>query len=417
MAWLDNLIEAAYTSPSGERLTFQYEDVSKEFDKKTSGYDSLDADGTYVQDTGSTSDRFPFRIFFWGEEYDTEAEAFEAALRERGVGKLEHPIYGVRDVVPFGTIKRRDDLKTAANQTILQLTFWETTGLVYPSSAGDPASEVVEAVDEYNAAAAAELELGLFLRTVTAVVAFGNNVEALVNEVQDGLQTIADVADDVQKQFNAIVDSINTGIDFLVKAPLALAFQITQMIQAPARALASIKARLSAYGDLAQSLISGNGASVGSSGGELNVSNENELRTNDLFVSSYVTGSIVSVVNNQFVTKTEALEAADTILQQFADVVAWRDDNFEALGVIDTGGSYQKLQEAVAITVGFLVEISFSLKQERSIVLDRPRTYIDLCAELYGKTDSEFDFMITSNDLSGDEMLELPAGKEIVYYV
>ena len=417
MAWLDNLIEAAYTSPSGERLTFQYEDVSKEFDKKTSGYDFPDADGTYVQDTGSTSDRFPFRIFFWGAEYDTEAEAFEAALRERGVGKLEHPIYGVRDVVPFGAIKRRDDLKTAANQTILQLTFWETTGLVYPSSAGDPASEVVEAVDEYNAAAAAELELGLFLRTVTAAVTFGNNVEALVSEVTDGLQTIADVADDVQKQFNAIVDSINTGIDFLVKAPLALAFQITQMIQAPARALASIKARLSAYGDLAQSLISGNGASVGSSGGELNVSNENELRTNDLFVSSYVTGSIVSVVNNQFVTKTEALEAADTILQQFADVVAWRDDNFEALGVIDTGGSYQKLQEAVAITVGFLVEISFSLKQERSIVLDRPRTYIDLCAELYGKTDSEFDFMITSNDLSGDEMLELPAGKEIVYYV
>jgi len=417
MPWIDRLLEAAYTSPSGERLVFYYENVSKEFDKKTTAFDPADADGTYIQDNGSTSDRFPLRIFFWGAEYDVEAEAFETALRERGTGKLDHPIYGVRDVIPFGVIKRRDDLKTAANQTILQITFRETIGLVYPIGSEDPASEVAEAVEEYNAAAAAELELGLFLKTVNAVVTFGNNVEALVGTVQSNLQAIADFADDVQKQFNAIVDSINNGIDILVEAPLALAFQVTQMIQAPARALASIKARLSAYGDLAEALISGNGASVGSSGGELNMSSNNELRTTDLFVSSYVTGQIISVLNNQFVTKTEALEAADVILEQFEAVIAWRDDNFEALEVIDTGEAYQQLQEAVSITIGFLVELSFTLKQERSIVLDRPRTIIDLVGELYGTVDQELDFLITSNNLSGDEILELPAGKEIVYYI
>ena len=417
MAWIDNLLEAAYTSPSGERLVFSYENVSKEFDKKTAAFDPADADGTYIQDNGSTSDRFPLRVIFWGTDYDTEAAAFEAALRERGFGKLEHPMYGVVDVVPFGKIKRRDDLKSAANQCILQITFRETIGLVYPTSAGDPASEVTEAVEEYNAAAAAELELSVYLNTVNAITTFANNVEALVGEVQSNLQAIVDVADDVQKQFNAIVDSINNSIDILVGAPLALAFQVTQMIQAPARALANIKARLSAYGDLANALISGNGANVGSSGGELNMSSNNELRTADLFVSSYVTGQIISVLNNQFVTKTEALEAADVILEQFEAVIAWRDDNFEALEIIDTGEAYQQLQEAVSITIGFLVELSFSLKQERSIVLDGPRTIIDLAGELYGTVDQELDFLITSNNLSGDEILELPAGKEIVYYI
>lgn len=417
MPWLDRLIEAAYTSPSGTRLTFHYEDVSKEFDKKTSGYDFPDADGTYVQDTGASSDRFPLTIFFWGPEYDTEADEFESALRERGVGVLDHPIYGVRDVVPFGAIKRRDDLKTAANQAVLQVTFWETTGLIYPTSAADPASEVETAVEDYNAAAAEEFELGLFLDTVVAIVEFAEEVQAFVDEVESGLQEIADFANDVQQAFNAIVDSINNGIDILVGAPLALAFQVTQMIQAPARALAGIKARLSAYGDLARSILSGRGATVGSSGGELNVNNANQLRTSDLFVSSYVTGQIVSVLNNQFTTKTEALEAAATIQEQFNDVIAWRDDNFEALGVVDTGGAYQKLQQAVAVTVGYLVQISFTLKQEKSIVLTGPRTVIDLAGELYGTVDSELDFLITSNDLSGDEILELPAGKEIVYYV
>jgi hypothetical protein len=126
---------------------------------------------------------------------------------------------------------------------------------------------------------------------------------------------------------------------------------------------------------------------------------------------------VVSVVNNQFVTKSEALQAAEVVLTQLDDVTAWRDQNFQSLGGVDTGGSYQKLQEAVALTAGFLVEISFSLKQERRIVLDRNRTIVDLAAELYGSVDDQLDFLINSNDLSGSEILELPRGREIVYYV
>ena len=79
--------------------------------------------------------------------------------------------------------------------------------------------------------------------------------------------------------------------------------------------------------------------------------------------------------------------------------------------------AYQRLQEAVAITAGFLVEISFTLKQESIIILDRPRTIVDLVAELYGTVDDELDFFITSNNLSGSEILELPKGREIVYYI
>ena len=79
--------------------------------------------------------------------------------------------------------------------------------------------------------------------------------------------------------------------------------------------------------------------------------------------------------------------------------------------------AYQQLQEAAALTAGFLVFISFSLKQERRLVLDRARTVIDLAAELYGSVDDPLDFFIASNRLSGSEILELPIGREVVYYV
>ena len=75
------------------------------------------------------------------------------------------------------------------------------------------------------------------------------------------------------------------------------------------------------------------------------------------------------------------------------------------------------LRRFVAIAAGFLVEISFTLKQEFRITLDRPRTIIDLAAELYGEVDGQLDFLISSNNLTGSEILDLPRGREIVYYV
>ena len=414
MAWNDRLREAAYTSPGGVRLTFGFENVTEEVDKKTTGFDFPDADGTFVQDLGHTGRRYPLRVIFWGDDCDLEAEAFIAALLERGTGKLDHPIYGSKDVVPFGTITRRDDLKTAANQAVLEVTFWETIGLLYPAAQTDPGSAVLSAVDEFNAVVSAEFAEVISLQTAGERATFKNGYQALLATTQSGLIAIADVQDDVRAQFTAIVDSVNQGIDILISQPLTLAFQTTQLIQSPARAITAIRARLDAYGNLVASITSGDGAvqvpGIGSD-------SSNTFHTNDLYASTYVTGSVVSVVNTQFITKGDALTAAEIILDQLTDVTNWRDDNFESLGEIDTGGSYQQLQEAVALAAGFLVEISFSLKQERSIVLDRSRTIIDLSAELYGSVDDQLDFLINTNNLSGSEILELPKGREIVYYV
>ena len=414
MAWNDRIREAAYTSPGGDRITFAYENVRKTVDKKTTGFEFPDANGTFVQDLGHTGRRYPLRVFFWGDDYDQEADQFEAALLERGTGRLEHPIYGTVDVVPFGTITRRDDLKTAANQAVVEVNFWETIGLIYPAAQTDPASAVLSAVEVYNDAAAAEFEDLTSLDSAVEQARFKNSYEALLDSARSGLQKVADAQENVQKQFDAIYDSINESIDVLIAQPLTLAFQTTQMLQSPARALTNIQARLDAYGDLANSIISGDGAVVKPGNDS---TNSNQFHTNDLYASTYVTGSVVSVVNNEFTTKTEALEAAELILTQLDDVTNWRDDNFQSLEEVDTGSSYQQLQEAVALTAGFLVEISFSLKQERRIVLDRNRTIIDLAAELYGSVDDQLDFLINSNNLTGSEILELPKGREIVYYV
>lgn len=406
MAWTDRIREAAYTAPSGTRIVFGYEDVRRETEKKTTGFEFPDADGTLVQDLGHSGRRYPLRVFFWGTDYDTIAEAFEGALLERGTGRLEHPLYGAVDVVPFGTISRRDDLKTAANQAVIEVTFWETIGAIYPEAQTDPASAVLVAVSDFNVAMAGAFEAGAETNDATSRVTLRSQYLALLDDVEAGLQKIAATQDDTRHQFALVVDSINRGIDILVADPLTLAAQTAVLIQAPARAAAAITAQLEAYQNLAATIFGANG-----------LADVNALFLTDLFVSTYLSAQVVAVVNNEFETKPDAIAAAESLLVQLEAVATWRDDQFGALGVIDTGGAYQQLQDAVSLAAGFLVEISFSLKQEHRITLDRNRALNELEAELYGTVDENLDFLIESNSLTGSEILELPKGRAIVYYI
>lgn len=414
MAWQDRIREAAYTSPTGSRVSFTFEDVSKTFDKKTTAFDFPDADGTYVQDLGHSGRRYPLRVYFTGADHDLDAQAFEAAILERGTGRLDHPFYGVKDVVPFGTVTQRDDLKTAANQTVIEVTFWETIGLIYPTSQTDQAGAVLAAVAEFNDGAAASFGESVVLNTAIQRASLRNDFTALLDNVSSNLQPIANLQDDVRSQFDSIKDSINAGINTLISEPITLALQAINLIQTPARILSGTGARLEGYSDLIASVAERSGA-ISEPGG--NGRNRNRFYARDLFLTTEVTGSVVTSVNSQFETKRQAIETAEELLDQFATVVEWRDQNFESLDEIDTGATYQPLLDTVAIAAGFLVEISFSLKQERAIVIDRARTIIDLVAELYGRVDEELDFFIKSNNLSGSEILELPKGRRLVYYV
>jgi hypothetical protein len=414
MGWQQRLKEAAYTSPSGERVVFTYENVSKETDKKTTAFDFPDLDGTYIQDLGHSGRKYPLRIIFWGDNYDEQAKTFDKMLDEKGPGRLEHPLYGTLSVVPFGKITRRDDLKTAANQCIYQITFWETIQRVYPDNQKSTRDSIFKSLGQYAENLAGELVDLLGLSSAVEKANFKESYQNLLGSVQNVLGDIADVQEDTRVEFNAIHDSIDNAIDILVDDPATLAFQTVQLIQTPGRTQGSIVARLSAYRDLLTGIITGNSA-VRVKG--LDSQNSNAFHTDDLYASTYISGAVVSVLNHEYVTRSTAIESADAILTRFEELTNWRDDNFQSLEEIDVGSSYQQLQESVALTAAFITELSFSLKQEKSIILDRNRTIIDLSAQLYGEVDPQLDFMITSNDLSGDEIIELPRGKEVVYFV
>ena len=470
-SWEDRVRDGAYISPTGTRIEYQYEDIGRVVGLRTAVFGFPGVDGDYVQQNGFGSRRYPLRCYFSGRLHDIEATAFEATLIESGLGKLEHPLYGTITVVPVGEIVRRDDLKTAANQSIVEVEFWTTLTTLYPQALTDPENEILAALSRYNEAAAQQFsDLTTLTKTVQKAAAKGT-IRGLLSEISDVLSVPAKLVASINHEFQDLRSTINYGLDVLVGQPLLLAQQIKDLITAPARALDGIISRINAYADLADRIFGSDAHSPSSSlsavpeaaSGKYGLTDRTQRVVNDFHIADMMAGqciggTIISALQSTtnataattavatgttatgvvsttgaagrtFLTKPKAIAAAEAVVGSFDAFVAWRDPGFETLQAIDKTGVYQadpgeavaQLQHATALAAGHIVAVSFSLVPERAVVLDRPRTIVDLCGELYEQVDEAdgFDplcYLIETNDLNGDEIQELPRGRKITYY-
>jgi hypothetical protein len=420
LSWEERLRPAAYTSPLGGRIVFEYTDVSRETPLRHASFDFPAVNGSYVQPNGYGATQYPMRCFFSGPDCDLQATLFEELLLDPGVGRLEHPLYGTFDAIPFGQVSRNDALATQANQAVVETVFWRTLVDLYPSSSTNAPSEITAGLIGFNEAASSQFDGQADLRTAIAQANTKATVRSFLGYVSAALSTAAAATTAVNRAFTAASAAINGGMDVLIGQPLQLALQISNLIQYPSRSESGIDSRLLGYRDLLNSIIGsspGSGALDDTTQPTLRLKLLNDFATCDLYVMSAVSGSVSAALNNSFTTKPQALAAAGEIASQLDVAIAWRDGRFSGLSEVDPGGAYQALQQLVAITLGYLVETSFSLATERRITLDRPRTIVDLSAELYGEVDDKLDFLIATNSLTGAEILEIPRGRTIVYYV
>lgn len=431
MSWEERILEGAYTATDGVRLTFQWERVSRTTPLRRTAFDFPGVFNSYVQDNGSGSRQYPIRAIFTGENCDVEATTFERACLKPGVGRLEHPLYGAFNAIPLGEVKRSDDPTSEANQSVVEVTFWTTTDAVYPNPAGNPRNEIVASLAAFNAAGARQFSSASTLGTVAQKANAAASVRSMMSLANASLGEVANATPSVSEQFRAAAQLILGGLEILIENPLELATQLAEFVQIPARSAATIAAKLTAYANLAQSIFGsrqGSPANVLQPGAALprrNIQVANDFQIANVVAGASVAGTIRSTIETTFATRPLALTAAASALAQMDAVVAWRDDAYAAVGAVstlgdnarvDTGESQQALLAAAGLTAGHLVQVSFQLVPEKRIVLDRARTIIDLAAELYGSVDDKLDLLIESNGLSGSEILELPRGREIVYY-
>jgi len=420
MSYEDRIKKALYTSATGRVIDFSdgWDEAEESFDHRASVFRFPKVEGAFVSSQGTGESRFPIEMFIHGEDYDIEAAEVMEILKETGNGVLEHPIYGRKTVQPTN-VKRKDNPTTNGGQAIISVLFIESTPLSFPGTEEDIKKRLEELQNSFDDVTPSEYALQR--RDDSALDS--SNIQArfdtALTSINDFMAPVAELSDTVNAQFNAISLSINNGLTTLVGKPLVLASQFIALIKTPGRVAQSLDLRILGYTGLAQSLRER--ATITS------ISNDsrNSLLENSFLLASTVAALAETLLLENFFTKSEALTAANSLIllhNTNRDFLETEQTKFEGspLELLLYGDSQntKTLNEIVQITASKLADLSFNLRQERVFTTASDRTIIDLTFELYGDITLEnIDLLISSNNLTGNEIILIPRNREIIYYV
>lgn len=451
MAWNEEIKEAAYTSPSGKRQVFIFETVSRETDLKTAAYTFPEMDGQEIQSLGVGGRRFPFTCIFSGENCLKEADAFEELLKERGAGILEHPTYGQVDAVPTGTIKRSDDLVSKLNESTIEITFAETLTLKsQPDSSVLGSDQIEEAITSFDDAAAEEFENLIEADDITDKLQLNSVADtqkkSIFKDMNSFTDSLGEAADDIRqktKDAQATINQLTKKTDSLVNNAASFARALLQMARLPSKVACRAMQKVTGYMTIITSIVNNakkdpvgikaiknqfavtnvawsgmlaafssgvsltaeaqKGANVPSSGG------------ND---GSSGGGSVSANESGAMKSRAEVMEVVSQIEEAFLSYKNYCDKIIATNSFVDCSDTYEKLLDIVVLSEKLLIENSFSLPTVKIIKLDRDRQVIELLCQLYGADGfNHMDEFINDNDLTADEIVCIPMGREVRYYV
>lgn len=415
------LQEAAYTSPSGKRLAFGYEQVSRETELKAAAFTFPGFDGAQVQSLGLGARKFPMACIFSGEDSAARADAFESLLFERGVGTLEHPLYGRVSVVPTGTVRRSDNLVSGVGESVVEVAFTENAEAeANPGSSAACADDAARAADDYSEGAASAAErvcdvsdsdgASSFRKAAAdGVAAISAGAEDLVGKERDQTRRRSLLArlSEYKNQAKSVLSRTENFVGAAVRMTVRLA-------RLPSRVSVDVMAKVQGYADMmdavARNVLSdpfGAGAA-----------------RNQAAVAAASMGALVAGLSEGLAagaggmkSRRDVLAAADGISAAFDRYSAFLDSCLGRQLFADSGEGYEAALRAASAARRAVVSASFDLPSCREVVLDRGRNLLELVAELYGADGlSRLDEFIADNGLSADELCVIPRGRTVRYY-
>ena len=432
-AWIGRLQEAKY-SAGGFEVKFLYLDLTSYFGVKTAVFNNVDSDGVYVQHNGTGVNRFPCLMVFSGSDNDDEAKTALSALTYRGDGQLNHPVFGPITVVPTGEIEQVNAFVTAANQTSIIVELIETTGLLVGKE--EPFGSVLDSFLENAAKSFDDIVITV---DVPEEIALAQKVKAGIAKVKDINDRLSNAVAATQAAVDDTFDSINSAIDTLVKDPLMLARQVQRLVLTPGRELGLIRSKLEAYANLAADIFGTDDSAGGNT-------YDNTAR-NNFAVDNLIAGAAVAALSQVGVNSTvpasrqpdadpasanqanpgnlfgevprkELIKNAEQVSETQDAYIAWADEQADALDISNNSGDWQDLAAVTSLSVSAIITKAKEARTELKIVTTYERSAQAWCYELYGsiKNDALWFFQRT-NDLGGDEILVIPEGRELVYYV
>lgn len=416
--------EIVFVSPEGNTFQALWRGNDRSIEKKLGTFDAPKVRGTYVQDMDTKSVPYPLTVYFDGPtHHKTSDDFFKSLQRERGKWDIAHPTKGL---LQLQLVSAKEVIAPVENGnfTIFEMEWLEPAALDRIVSAAELGAlsllAVLDAIDN-GITQAQQLKSDLYA-AVNAAANLINKVAGIINSAMAQLAALENVTMDAWETAKSELES---ALEKLISDPTdtdnltALCQAMADIVTIPVDASSDYSTRFSEYSDLADSIFveapSGN-----------SVYDYNRVVFLEMYVISILGAICRIIVTSDFVTRKEIVSAMDNLTTVFDNCINTLESvqkEFEDLDIdvqyFSQSSSWTSVQQMFSLTMQYLTAQFFNLKTERRFAIKRDRSPLEITVTEYGELgedDSNYDLFISSNNLTGSEILLLPAGKEVVIY-
>lgn len=420
MSWIDRLNNIVLTVTTGEGSTFTplFKNASRSRNMNASKFNFNNVQGSLVKRGEAESMAYPFEFHFTGEDHIDESERFNQASLDNRPWRLTHPNYGDVVVQPI-TLNFNDNNQ---NDTVVTGELFETIEDSFADSDIDVREDVLKAVEN-----SIDAQVEAFNIEQPSAVLVNTSTEVVENNAElNKARAITDIdLATVQNASNAAINSINN----LTNDPVTFMRRTAELARTPSKFYSRIQDRITVLNEAYTELKT----SIG-----LNSSNQEKLlfeTTGGVIVSAIAEASIIEtqeIADEQFIedntivdyqTRSDVIAVIDAIkqiLQDYLDTLGTLQSEIDATpdSYTPQQNSINNAKTAVNKATGQLLQIAIQTRQERRYTVPQEVALLILVHRLLGTYDSAtVESFAENNQINLDEWLQIPQGRELIYYI
>lgn len=405
-------------SPTGVQFVAKWSGNTRSLDKRLAVFKTPEVPGVIVQDLDVEGAVYPLTLFFDGPDNDLNSDLFFRTCEEKGVWQVTHPVHGEKTLQLVGVAEAVQPV-ISGNLTEFTTEWLEVTIPGGAISAPQIAQQILQTQQDLNASGADDFGLNALLNTADQATALEGSID---NSLSGFDQTLSDITSGVAA-VQSVVDSVARDIESTIFGPamdlLSLAGQVQTLVNTPALIITDLETMFNTFLAFADAILTG--IDDPTPGGA------NNAAAQELTLTGAIGTIGVSVTRAPLTSRQSVIDGIEGLSLVYDRINAGLTANQEVyagqpldLAYVAQVRSFSDALRMESLTLSFLLRSTFDLAVEKTITLDRAENPVMFAMEAYGgpgENDSNIDLFISSNNLTGNEIILMPAGKRVVVYV
>jgi len=407
MSWLDR-VKTGYTIKMGDGATYtpKWFNPTVAQDFNISMYEYPNIAGTDVDRRNVKGSKYSIELYFDGENHIDVSTAFRNSAKNSKPWTITHPYYDTLVVHP---------ISLNYDNSVRNVT--KITGTVIETITRRPQNR--QSAKErilLDKVAISELQVsgyGFKVTPTTADIrAYKGDLDTLYAQ---GSKNIPDAF--TANNYFTLYNQAYAKLDSLISAPLTAIRQAQAFIEAPYLFFSKVTQRIQLFADQIDLLR----ATIDTL---WNGNRKRQYETNVGFIIGGMAAATVTNTDGSYQNRAEVIQVADQLRAAFNQYIIDLDSLQSATGMDDDAyipdfDGVNSLRNQVIYTINNLLEISATGRIEMSVKLEYESDAMNLVHEFYGADPQDIflNEFITINSFGLSDLLIIPAGKTVVYYM